>query len=61
MWKDVYSYKQQSARTKNLKAKTTCKLLKILVLSLKKVSIYSLLFLFFHYIFYVPIYVQGGK
>lgn len=61
MRKDVYSYKQQSARTKNLKAKTTCKLLKILVLSLKKVSLYSLLFLFFHYIFYVPIYVQGGK
>lgn len=57
MRKDVYSYKRQSARTKNLKAKTTCKLLKILVLSLKKISPFPLFSLYFH----VPIYAQGGK
>lgn len=51
MRKYVYSYKQQSSRTKNLKAKTTCKVLKILVLSLKKISRSSLLFFFSHYIF----------
>lgn len=57
MRKDVYSYKRQSARTKNLKAKTICKLLKILVLSLKKISPFPLFSLYFH----VPIYAQGGK
>lgn len=51
MRKYVYSYKQQSSKTKNLKAKTTCKVLKILILSLKKISHSSLLFLFSHYIF----------